>query len=85
MTTAIFTSMAYIGFFMFIVGSILIFKEKENKKSWLVWTAGQTLVLPLATHNVIEGRSSMPWVAFVIILVTVFVGIYNLSRNEKKK
>jgi len=85
MITTIFTLMASIGLAIFITSCIFILNGKTTKKIWSIWTASQVFVLPLATYNVIEEKSAVFKIVFVVILTAVIIGIYYLSKDEKKK
>lgn len=85
MTTTIFTIMACVGFVMFIIGLIPIFKGNAKKKNWYLWTIGQVLILPLASQNTFEENTLTLWICFVGILSTIIVGIYYLGESKEKK
>jgi hypothetical protein len=74
--------MACVGFVMFIIGLIPIFKGNLKKKNWYLWTAGQVLVLPLASQNTFNEGTLMFWICFVAVLGAIIVGIYKLGESN---
>jgi hypothetical protein len=82
MTTTIFTLIACVGFSMFIIGLIPIFKGNVKKKNWYLWTTGQVLVLPLASQNTFTENTLVFWICFVAVLGAIIVGIYNLGESN---
>jgi uncharacterized membrane protein HdeD (DUF308 family) len=88
MTESILNLIACIGFAVFLIGIISIWKSKgDNKKrGWALVTAGQVLVLPYATVNLITERNTLFRIVFLIIWASVFVAMYYLmSSNEPTK
>ena len=77
--------MGAIGAILACVALFKMFTTKaETKRStWALLAAGQMLVTPYATFNLLT-ESGMLWkFIFVFVLLPGFIAVHNLSKNEK--
>ncbi len=85
MIEAVLNVIAFVGFLVFFIGAILNWRGKGSEKAnWILITIGQTLVLPYATVNLITERNLLYGVAFIIILAVILIGVYCLTKDNKK-
>ena len=58
-------------------------KAETKRSTWALLAAGQMLVTPYATFNLLT-ESGMLWkFIFVFVLLPGFIAVHNLSKNEK--